>query len=127
MKAIIKEYLEETKNILKNKKIIITILLVTILSFGFTITHESVGPDDLCFDRYFKDTYILTQGRWVTFILYNVLHITSFSPFWMELLTTIVLFFTAITVCAFMKKQFKDEISVIVYLFSLVCLFHFRT
>ena len=29
----------------------------TLLSFGFAITHTSVGPDDLCFDRYFKDTY----------------------------------------------------------------------
>lgn len=122
MKQILKEYNKTVIELLKDKKYIIIFLIVTLLSFGFAITHTSVGPDDLCFDRYFKDTYILSQGRWVTFLLYNILQITSFSPFWIELLTTIVLFFTAIIICAFIKKQYGNKVNSIIYLlFS--CLF----
>lgn len=122
MNQTIKQYKQTIQELLEDKKYTIILMLVTILSFGFAITHESVGPDDLCFDRYFQDTYILSQGRWVTYLLYNILQITSFSPFWLELLTTIVLFFTAIILTAFLKKQLGNKLNNGIYLlFS--CLF----
>ena len=52
MREICKEYKENIKYFLNNKKYITAIIIVTILSYGFIFTHFTVGIDDLCFDRY---------------------------------------------------------------------------
>lgn len=110
MKEILKEYKEQIKYFIKNKKYMLTIMLVMLLSYGFTITHYSIGVDDLCFDRYVNSTYILSQKRWGTWGLYNIFRITEFTPFWLEAVSAIIMVIIAITLCAFIKKQYKEKI-----------------
>ncbi len=52
MKQILREYKNQINYFISNKKYIITLAIVWILSYGFTISHSSIGIDDLCFDRY---------------------------------------------------------------------------
>ena len=51
MEKLKEEYKKSINYFFKNKAFIITIILITVLSFGFTITNSSVGMDDTAFDR----------------------------------------------------------------------------
>lgn len=122
MSKIIQEYKEQIKYFLNNKKYMITVLLVAILSYGFAITHYSIGVDDLCFDRYINGTYILSAKRWGTWALYNIFRITEFSPFWLDLIVTIFMVVIAIIMSAFIRKQLGDKFKIGVYTIF-ACLF----
>ena len=112
MKKIIEEYKKEIKSLITNPKYIIPIIFVAILSYGFTITHHSIGVDDLCFDRYVSGTYILSAKRWGTWLLYNILNITEFSPFWLEFIVATFMVIIAVILSAFLKKQLKNETNI---------------
>lgn len=109
MKKIIKDYINEIKDLLKSRKYLYAIIFIAILSFGFAITHYAIGVDDLCFDIYVKGTYILSAKRWGTWALYNILNITEFSPFWLDFLTATGIVIIAILVSAFIKKETKEK------------------
>lgn len=108
-----KIYKENIIEFLKDKKFMIVLILVAILAYGFTLTNFSVGVDDLSLDRYVSDTYILSQGRWGTFLIYNILGIREFTPFWLDFVTLGVIVLTAIFMCAFLKRisnsKFKNS------------------
>ena len=110
MKELFESYKCEFCAFLKNKKIVVFIILTVILSYGFYITNISIGIDDLSLDRYVSDTYILSQGRWGTFIIYNLLRITEFAPLWLDFITILVLFFTSIVCITFLKRISNSKI-----------------
>ena len=112
MKETLKEYKDIFISFVKNKTYLYSIIFVAILSYGFTITHSAIGADDLCLDKYIEGTYILSQKRWGTWLLYNVLGVTSFTPFWLEAVVVAVLVFIAIIVCTFMKKILKGNVNI---------------
>lgn len=64
MKEIYNEYKESFKYFFYNKKYIISIIVIAILSYGFILTHFTVGIDDLCFDRFLNKGYWLATDRW---------------------------------------------------------------
>lgn len=105
MKKMAEDYWKEIKYFITNKKYMLSLIIVTLLSYGFTITHYSIGADDLCFDRYVDGTYNLSQKRWGTWILYNLLNIHKFTPFWLDLLVAILIMFLAILICSFIRKN----------------------
>ena len=109
MKEIIKDYISEIKDLFKNRKYLYTIIFIAILSYGFAITHYAIGVDDLCFDRYVNGTYILSAKRWGTWLLYNILNISEFSPFWLDFLTATGIIIIAILVSVFIKKETKEK------------------
>ena len=111
-----KELYEEIKSIMQNKIFVVCLIITAILSFGFGITHISIGIDDLCFDRYAVGTWILSANRWGTWLFYNIFRIFSFTPFWLEFMTVIVYFVTAIILCSIIKKISKDQISSFSYI-----------
>lgn len=115
MKQICKDYFNEIKELLKNKAYTISIILITLLSYGFTLTHFSVGVDDLCFDRYVTGTYIISAGRWGTALLYNLLGITTFSPFWLDLIVTLLTIILGLIFTVFIKRNFSKNLKTIHY------------
>ena len=112
MKKTIEEYKEEIKRLVTNPKYIIPIIFVAILSYGFAITHYSIGVDDLCFDRYISGTYILSAKRWGTWLLYNILNIKEFTPFWLEFIVSTIMVIIAIILSAFLKKHLKNKMNI---------------
>ena len=109
---MIKEYKKQFKYFLTNKKYIIPVLFVAILSYGFAITHYSIGVDDLCFDKYVTGTYILSAGRWGTWALYNLLHIVEFTPFWLDFIVASFMVIISIVLSAFIRNQMGDKINI---------------
>ena len=112
MSKIVEEYKREIKSLVTNPKYIIPIIFVAILSYGFAITHYSIGVEDLCFDRYVSGTYILSAKRWGTWLLYNILNIKEFTPFWLEFIVSTFMIIISIVLSAFFKKQLKNKISI---------------
>lgn len=110
MKNTIEIYKNNIIEFLRDKKFIITLILVSILAYGFTLSNVSIGVDDLSLDKYVNDTYILSQGRWGTFFIYNLLGIREFTPFWLDFVTLILMFCTAIFLCTLFKRVSKDKI-----------------
>ena len=116
MEKIKEDYKIATKYFLKNKLFIVTIILVTILSFGFTITNPSVGMDETAFDRYYQNKEMLESGRWGSYLLYNGLGIIEFIPFWIDFLVATIIAFIAVMWCIFLKKNLQEKLSIGAYL-----------
>lgn len=111
MKELKEKYKKATKYFLENKIFVITIILVTILSFGFTVTNSSVGMDDTAFDRYYSGKEMLAIGRWGAYVVYQILNITEFIPFWLDFIAASVIMLTAVIWCIFLKKNVNDKLS----------------
>ena len=99
MEKIKEQYKKSGKYFLNNKIFIVAIILITILSFGFTVTNSSVGMDDTAFDRYYQDKEMLAIGRWGSYLVYQILNITEFIPFWIDFLASSIIMLTAVMWC----------------------------
>lgn len=111
-----KELNKNIKYFVKNTLFMSVLIIVTLLGYGFAITHMSIGIDDLALDKYVDGTYILSQNRWATWLTYNLLGINEYSPFFSELITTLIYFCTAILVSSIIKTITRDKISNISYI-----------
>lgn len=118
MKAVYEEYKSHIKELLNNKVYIFSIIIVAILAYGFTITNFSIGVDDLCFDRYVTGGYIFAAGRWGTPLLYAILQIFEFTPFWLEMIVTILTVLMGIIFTAFLKKEFSNKLKTVHYIIA---------
>lgn len=123
MENIKKEYKKTIEYFCKNKIFIIAIILVTILSFGFTITNSSIGMDETAFYRYYQDKEMLESGRWGSYLIYRILNLTEFVPFWIEFVVAFIIMSTAILWCIFLKKNLKEKIPLGGYIaFATICI-----
>lgn len=113
---IFTNYKEDFIKFINNKKFMIPILIVFFLSYGFMLSHFSIGVDDLCLDRYVKGSYILSAGRWGTWLVYNILNINEYIPFWVDLVTLLMLIFTSVILCVFIKRITKNKLRDISYI-----------
>ena len=116
MEKIKEEYKKSINYFFKNKAFIITIILITVLSFGFTITNSSVGMDDTAFDRYYQGKEMLAIGRWGSYLVYQILNITEFIPFWIDFIASSIIMLTAVLWCIFLKKNLEDKLPLGVYI-----------
>lgn len=116
MKELKEKYKNATKYFLENRMFIVIIILVTILSFGFTITNSSVGMDETAFDRYYQDKEMLESGRWGSYLIYSVLGIIEFTPFWVDFLVTTIIVIIALMWCTFLKKNLEGKLTLGAYI-----------
>ena len=116
MKQIKEDYKKTIKYFCESKIFVIAIILVTILSFGFTITNSSVGMDDTAFDRYYDGKEMLAIGRWGAYVIYQILNITEFIPFWLDFIAASVIMFTSVLWCLFLKKNLKEKLQIGAYI-----------
>jgi len=109
VKNIINQYKKELEELLKNRKYIICIVITAILGYGYLITHTTIGMDDTSLDIYYSNLFDMNiigiVGRWGSYFLYRILHITSFTPFWLEVLTVLTYIFTAMIITCFINKN----------------------
>lgn len=110
MKEIFKEYKENIKYFLNNKRYIAAIIFITILSYGFIFTHFTIGIDDLCFDRYLNKGYWIAADRWGSVIIYKLLGISKFTPIWLESIVILLTICMSIILCSFIRKNLKIKI-----------------
>ena len=119
---MIRSWIEDIKDLWKKKSYCLALALTAVLSYGYLITHQTVGIDDTPYAYYFEEGLAAIVGRWVMFVLNKFVSIADFAPFVTEL-AAVLIFMAGVSVwCALMKRIFGEQIPDVGYLlFS--CLF----
>ena len=75
------------RNLLRNRALVLSALFVTVLCFGFAITHQSIGVDDVARNFYlYNDNSwnMIRQGRLLHVLLNSLTGAIDFIPFFTE-------------------------------------------
>ena len=64
-----KQWKEDFLTLWKNKWYKAVLIAAAVCSYGFLITHQTIGIDDTPYDYYFEEGLIAIVGRWVLFLL----------------------------------------------------------
>lgn len=105
-----KNWLQEFQKFWKNKLYVLALSLTALGSYGFMITHQTIGIDDTPALIYFQDGLAAIVGRWVMFLVNKVAHIAEFTPFLTDL-AGVLIFMAGVTVwCTLVKRIFGDSI-----------------
>lgn len=94
------EYFKET--ILKNKRLIIAVIIVTVLGFGFTITNFSIGVDDPAAYHYLHTDgsgSMIQQGRLSHVLFDKLTGSLTFIPFLNDFIGAALFGFSALVFC----------------------------
>jgi len=75
----------------KNKVYMWLLAITAVCSYGFVITHGTVGIDDTPYAYYFEEGLAAIVGRWVLFLLNKVVHVAEFAPFLTDLAAVLIL------------------------------------
>ena len=94
---------------------VITLAVVAVCSYGFEITHVSIGVDDTAVPLYLEEGLEVVMGRWTVFLVNKLFHLSEFAPFMLELVG-VLLFLLGITLFAvLLKRILGDRIGIIGY------------
>lgn len=74
----------------------IPVILLTILTYGFTLSNYSIGIDDASLFWYIDWKVLVSQGRWGYELISPIVNVSSFLPFWLDLLTIYVYLVTTV-------------------------------
>lgn len=88
---------EDFLSFLNNRIYVLMLSLTAVFSYGFMITHQTIGIDDTPYMYYFEDGLNVIVGRWFLYVLNKVFHVAEFSPFITELAGVLILM-VAVTV-----------------------------
>jgi hypothetical protein len=111
MRNDIKEFNDIFLSIFKKKKaLFISLALVCLLSYGFTITHHSVGVDNTGWYFYLDNKGFVGQGRLTPYIFNLLTKIMVYTPFWNNAVSTILIYFGMIFWCMLFILISKDTI-----------------
>lgn len=124
------EYFKET--ILKNKRLVVAAIIVTVLAFGFTITNFSIGLDDAASYHYLHTNgwgNMIQQGRLSHVLLEWLTGSLTFIPFMNDFIGAALFCFSALVFCGFFQYITDGKLSEIalfvfagIYLtYSIVC------
>lgn len=67
------------------------LILTAVGSYGFLVTHHTVGIDDTPYALYFEEGLNVIVGRWFLFLLNKIFHIAEFVPFITDLAGALLL------------------------------------
>lgn len=110
-----KSYREVLKeDILGNKPLLLMIIFVGVLCFGFTITNFSIGIDDIARNHYLysrNDNNLIQQGRLLHIVLNKLTHSVRFIPFFTEFVGASLYVLSALLLCALFRYVTDGKIS----------------
>lgn len=103
---------------LYNNRLYRTALILTALcSYGFFVTHHTVGIDDTPFSLYFEEGLNAIIGRWFLYVLNKVYHVAEFAPFLLDLAGVLVLMAAAVVWGTLFYSICRERVPVWGYLF----------
>ena len=106
----------------KNKYYVAALVLTAVFSYGFLITHQTVGIDDTPSVYYFEEGLATIVGRWVLFLFNKIFHMAEFAPFVTDLAGVMILMLGVTIWCVLLRRILRDRVPMYGYiLFS--CLF----
>lgn len=93
------------------------LLLTAVCSYGFLVTHHTVGIDDTPFSLYFEEGLNAIVGRWFLFLLNKVFHVAEFVPFIVDLIGVLILMAAVVVWGALLYSICTDKVPQWGYLF----------
>lgn len=104
------EFWNDLKWFLQNKIYCCILFIIGICTYGFVITHYSIGIDDTAILLYFENGLAPYMGRWTLYLVNKVLPLTKMSPFFVELISLVFMLFAATAWCAVWKKICAEKV-----------------
>ena len=95
---------------LKNKAYMAFLSLTAVLSYGFLVTHQTVGIDDTPYAYYFEEGLNAIVGRWFLYLANKVFHVSDFSPFMTDLVGVLILMAAAVVWCCLLRCVCGDKV-----------------
>lgn len=94
-----KSMFNELKNMKDGKWLIRIIGLTALVTYGFFVTHSTVGIDDTAIERYFVDGWAPHVGRWSLFLLNKFFDFAHYTPWFMDVIGIMLLCVAAYLFC----------------------------
>ena len=94
-----KAFWEEIRYFWSNRIYVLAVSLTAVCSYGFKISHETIGIDDTCIPLYFEDGLAPAVGRWTLYVVNKFFHISEFAPWVTELAGVLLLLLAAAVWC----------------------------
>ncbi|MBQ7926469.1 MAG: glucosyltransferase domain-containing protein [Lachnospiraceae bacterium] len=101
---------------LKNKFYMLSLGLIALASYGFFVTHPTMGIDDTPYAYYFQEGLAAIVGRWCLFLLGKVVHIGEFVPFLPDLAAVLLLMLAAVVWSSLFYSVLQEQIPLWGYL-----------
>lgn len=93
------------------------LIFTTLCSYGFLVTHHTVGVDDTPFALYFEEGLNAIIGRWFLFVLNKVFHVADFAPFITDLAGALILMTAAVVWGVLLYSICRERVPLWGYLF----------
>lgn len=103
-----RELYGELKWFFQKKCFCAALVITAACSYGFAVTHPSIGIDDTAVAYYIEDGLDVILGRWPLFLLNKVFRLAEFSPFMLEFVGVLLLMLGAVLFCVFLRRLFGD-------------------
>lgn len=100
-----------------NKFYVYVVSLAAVCSYGFKISHESIGIDDTCIPLYFEEGLAPAVGRWTLYLINKFFHISDFAPWMTDLTGVLLLLFAATAWCVVFSRIVGREKYMMAYTF----------
>jgi len=95
---------EDVSWFIRQKSYLLTLLITAVCTYGFAITHFSIGVDDTMVEKYLNEGLEPVMGRWTIFLLNKFFYVGEFSPFMMELIGVMLLLLAVLLFCVLIKR-----------------------
>lgn len=102
---------------LKNKIYMAFLSLTAMFSYGFLVTHQTVGVDDTPYAWYFEEGLNAIVGRWFLYLANKVFHVAEFSPFITDFAGVLILMASAVVWCGLLRSVCGDRTPLWSYVF----------
>ena len=113
---------EHVLSMIKNKVYMLMLSFTAVLSYGFLVTHQTVGIDDTPYTYYFEEGLSAIVGRWVFFLVNKVFHVSDFSPFITDFAGVLILMGAVTVWAALFRSILGDRVPMWGYAFF-ACIF----
>ncbi len=90
---------EDIKFFWSDKFYAAVVSLSAVCSYGYLISHETIGIDDTCIPLYFEEGLAPAVGRWTLYLINKIFHLSDFAPWVTEIAGVLLLMLAATIWC----------------------------
>ncbi|MDY3225838.1 MAG: glucosyltransferase domain-containing protein [Candidatus Faecousia sp.] len=104
------------RDLLRNRALLFSAIFVTVLCYGFAITHFSIGIDDVARNYYFygqESWNMIQQGRLLHLLLNGLTHAIDWIPFFTEFVGAALYCLSALLFCGLFQTVCEGKLSAI--------------
>ena len=77
----VRQLKEDISFFLHQKMFVIVLTLTALGSYGFAVTHESIGIDDTMVGVYLNEGIEVLMGRWTIYLINKLFYLGEFMPY----------------------------------------------